>query len=142
MNTRLQQVKTLLQGIREDGTRYDALRHQLEQQRLCMIRRDSDELLAINELIQQHYEQLQNSSQQRRSILQLLGVSVNRAGIEQVFSWLPGVQKSAAEGWWQSLELKAKRCKAYNEKNGDLLIRQYEFIQAFLGTEPDFIYQR
>jgi len=135
-------VKTLLQGIREDGTRYDVLRHQLEQQRLCMIRRDSDKLLAINELIQQHYEQLQNSSQQRRSILQLLGVSVNRAGIEQVFSWLPGVQKSAAEGWWQSLELKAKRCKAYNEKNGDLLIRQYEFIQAFLGTEPDFIYQR
>ena len=132
MNTRLQQVKTLLQGIREDGTRYDALRHQLEQQRLCMIRRDSDKLLAINELIQQHYEQLQNSSQQRRSILQLLGVSVNRAGIEQVFSWLPGVQKSAAEGWWQSLELKAKRCKAYNEKNGDLLIRQYEFIQAYL----------
>ena len=142
MNTRLQQVKTLLQGIREDGTRYDALRHQLEQQRLCMIRRDSDELLAINELIQQHYEQLQNSSQQRRSILQLLGVSVNRTGIEQVLSWLPGVQKSAAEGWWQSLEQKAKRCKAYNEKNGDLLIRQYEFIQAFLGTEPDFIYQR
>lgn len=124
-------MKTLLQGIREDGTRYDVLRHQLEQQRLCMIRRDSDKLLAINELIQQHYEQLQNSSQQRRSILQLLGVSVNRAGIEQVFSWLPGVQKSAAEGWWQSLELKAKRCKAYNEKNGDLLIRQYEFIQAF-----------
>lgn len=142
MSTRLQQVKTLLQGIREDGTRYDALRHQLEQQRLCMIRRDSDELLAINELIQQHYEQLQNSSQQRRSILQLLGVSVNRTGIEQVFSWLPGVQKSAAECWWQSLEQKAKRCKAYNEKNGDLLIRQYEFIQAFLGTEPDFIYQR
>ena len=59
MSTGLQQVKTLLQGIREDGTRYDALRHQLEQQRLCMIRRDSDELLAINELIQQHYEQLQ-----------------------------------------------------------------------------------
>ena len=142
MSTRLQQVKTLLQGIREDGTRYDVLRHQLEQQRLCMIRRDSDALLAINELIQQHYEQMQNSSQQRRSILQLLGVSVNRAGIEQVFSWLPGVQKSAAEGWWQSLEQKAKRCKAYNEKNGDLLIRQYEFIQAFLGTEPDFIYQR
>lgn len=142
MSTRLQQVKTLLQGIREDGTRYDALRHQLEQQRLCMIRRDSDELLAVNELIQQHYEQLQISSQQRRSLLQLLGVSVNRAGIEQVFSWLPGVQKTAAEGWWQSLEQKAKRCKMYNEKNGDLLIRQYEFIQAFLGTEPDFIYQR
>ncbi|MFP2267530.1 flagellar export chaperone FlgN [Citrobacter braakii] len=142
MSTRLQQVKTLLQGIREDGTRYDALRQQLEQQRLCMIRRASEELLAVNETIQQHYEQLQNSSQKRRSILQLLGVSVDRAGMEQVFSWLPGLQKSAAEGWWQSLEQKAKRCKTYNEKNGELLIRQYEFIQTFLGTEPDFIYQR
>ena len=29
-----------------------------------------------------------------------------------------------------------------HKRNGDLLIRQYEFIQAFLGTEPDFIYQR
>lgn len=75
MSTVPQQVKTLLQGIREDGTRYDALRHQLEQQRLCMIRRASEELLAVNETIQQHYEQLQNSSQQRRSILQLLGVA-------------------------------------------------------------------
>ena len=85
MSTRLQQVKTLLQGIREDGTRYDALRHQLEQQRLCMIRRASEELLAVNETIQQHYEQLQNSSQQRRSILQLLGVSVDRMNLFRLF---------------------------------------------------------
>lgn len=116
MSTRLQQVKTLLQGIREDGTRYDALRHQLEQQRLCMIRRDSDELLAINELIQQHYEQLQNSSQQRRSILQLLGVSVNRAGIEQVFSWLPGVQKSAAEAGGKALSKKRNAARRTTKK--------------------------
>lgn len=142
MSTRLQQVKSLLQGIREDEMLYDTLRAQLEQQRLCMIRRASEELLAVNDIIQQHYEQLKNSSQQRRSILQLLGVSINRAGLEQVFSWLPTPQKSAAHGWWQNLEQKAARCKAYNEKNGELLIRQYEFIQTFLGTEPDFIYHR
>lgn len=95
-----------------------------------MIRRASEELLLVNETIQQHYEQLQNSSQQRRTILQLLGVSIDRAGMEQVFSWLHGVQKNAAESWWQSLEQKrnAARCTT---KNGDLLIRQYEFIQAF-----------
>ncbi|WP_196207536.1 flagellar protein FlgN [Citrobacter sp. Res13-Sevr-PEB04-36] len=142
MSTRLQQVKTLLQGIREDETLYDTLRTQLEQQRLCMIRRASEELLAVNDCIQEHYERLKNSSQQRRSILQLLGVSVNRAGLEQVFSWLPTPQKIAAQVWWQNLEQKAERCKAYNEKNGELLIRQYEFIQSFLGTEPDFIYHR
>lgn len=142
MSTRLEQVKALLQGIRDDGTRYDSLRQLLEQQRLCMIRRASEELLAVNEIIQQHYEQLSNSTRERRTILQRLGVSGNRAGLEQVFSWLPGPQKNAASTWWQHLEQKAERCKAYNEKNGDLLIRQYEFIQSFLGTEPDFIYHR
>lgn len=141
MSTQLQQVKLLLQGIREDETRYDALRTQLEQQRLCMVRRASDDLLAVNDTIQQHYEQLTSNSQQRRAILQQLGVGVDRNGLEQVFSWLPGPQKSAAQTWWQRLEQKAERCKSYNEKNGELLIRQYEFIQSFLGTEPDFIYQ-
>lgn len=141
MSTKLQQVKLLLQGIREDETLYDTLRTQLEQQRLSMIRRASDELLSVNEVIQQHYEQLNSSSLQRRAILQRLGVSVNRRGLEQVFSWLPGPQKNAAQSWWLRLEQKAERCKSYNEKNGDLLIRQCEFIQSFLGTEPDFIYQ-
>ena len=141
MSTKLQQVKLLLQGVREDETLYDTLRTQLEQQRLCMIRRASDELLSVNEVIQQHYEQLNSSSLQRRAILQQLGVSVNRRGLEQVFSWLPGPQKNAAQSWWQRLEQKAERCKSYNEKSGDLLIRQCEFIQSFLGTEPDFIYQ-
>ncbi|MBM6470157.1 flagellar protein FlgN, partial [Klebsiella pneumoniae] len=28
-----------------------------------------------------------------------------------------------------------------NDKNGELLIRQYEFIQSFLGGETDFLYQ-
>lgn len=140
MSTTLQQVKILLQGIRDDDGHYDALRGLLEQQRLCMIRRASDDLLAVNDAIQQYYEQLNTSSQQRRSLLQTLGVSVNRSGLEQVFNWLPVPQKNAARGWWLALEQKAERCKAYNEKNGELLIRQYEFIQTFLGTEPDFIY--
>lgn len=140
MSTTLQQVKILLQGIRDDDSHYDALRALLEQQRLCMIRRASDDLLAVNDAIQQYYEQLNTSSQQRRSLLQTLGVSVNRSGLEQVFNWLPVPQKNAARGWWLALEQKAERCKAYNEKNGELLIRQYEFIQTFLGTEPDFIY--
>ncbi|EFI6350034.1 flagellar protein FlgN [Escherichia coli] len=141
MSIRLQQVKALLQGIRDDNKNYDDLRALLEQQRLCMIRRASDELLAVNETIMQHYERLNSTSLQRRSLLQLLGVSVNRAGLEQVFGWLPAAQNNAARHWWQRLEQKAGSCKAYNEKNGELLIRQYEFIQSFLGGEADFLYQ-
>ncbi|HFZ8994041.1 TPA: flagella synthesis protein FlgN [Citrobacter freundii] len=142
MSTKLQQVKALLQGIRDDDALYAELRVLLERQRLSMIRRNPEELLAVNEEIQQRYEQLSNSSRQRRALLQQLGVSANRAGIEEVLSWLPAAQKNAAQGWWKLLERKVESCKAYNEKNGELLIHQYEFIQSFLGTEPDFIYQR
>lgn len=142
MSTKLLQVKALLQGIRDDDALYVELRALLEQQRLGMIRRDAEGLQTINEEIQQRYERLSEGTQYRRSLLEQLGVSANRAGIEQVLSWLPAAQKSAAQRWWALLERKVENCKAYNEKNGELLIRQYEFIQSFLGTGPDFIYQR
>ncbi|ENB4892352.1 flagellar export chaperone FlgN [Escherichia albertii] len=141
MSIRLQQVKALLQGIRDDDTRYDVLRELLQRQRICMIRRASEDLLAVNDEITQHYEQLHGHSQQRHNLLKMLGVSINRDGLQQVFNWLPPAPKAAAETWWQRLEQKAERCKAYNDKNGELLIRQYEFIQAFLGSEADFLYQ-
>ena len=106
-----------------------------------MIRRASEELLAVNEEITHHYEQLHGHSHRRHSLLKMLGVSVNRDGLAQVFAWLPAVQKAAAQQLWQRLEQKAERCKTYNDKNGELLIRQYEFIQSFLGSEADFLYQ-
>ena len=134
MSIRLQQVKALLQGIRDDDALYDSLRERLQRQRICMIRRASEELLAVNEEITHHYEQLHGHSHQRHSLLKMLSVSVNRDG-------LPAVQKAAAQQLWQRLEQKAERCKAYNDKNGELLIRQYEFIQSFLGSEADFLYQ-
>ena len=98
----------------------------------------SEELLAVNDEITHHYEQLHGHSHQRHSLLKMLGVSVNRDGLAQVFTWLPAVQKAAAQQLWQRLEQKAERCKAYNDKNGELLIRQCEFIQSFLGSEADF----
>ena len=69
-------------------------------------------------------------SHQRHSLLKMLGVSVNRDGLAQVFAWLPAVQKAAAQQLWQRLEQKAERCKTYNDK-----------IQSFLGSEADFLYQ-
>lgn len=141
VSIRLQQVKALLQGIRDDDALYDSLRELLQRQRICMIRRASEELLAINDEITHHYEQLHGHSHQRHSLLKMLNVSDNRDGLAQVFAWLPVVQKAAAQQLWQRLEQKAERCKAYNDKNGELLIRQYEFIQSFLGGEADFLYQ-
>ncbi|HDX1363823.1 TPA: flagellar export chaperone FlgN, partial [Escherichia coli] len=115
MSIRLQQVKALLQGIRDDDALYDSLRELLQRQRICMIRRAREDLLAVNDEITQHYEQLHAHSHQRHSLLKMLGVSVNRDGLAQVFAWLPAVQKAAAQQLWQRLEQKAERCKAYND---------------------------
>ena len=94
MSIRLQQVKALLQGIRADDALYDSLRELLQRQRICMIRRASEELLAVNEEITHHYEQLHGHSHQRHSLLKMLGVSVNRDGLAQVFAWLPAKSTS------------------------------------------------
>lgn len=116
MSIRLQQVKALLQGIRDDDALYDSLRELLQRQRICMIRRASEELLAVNEEITHHYEQLNGHSHQRHSLLKMLGVSVNRDGLAQVFAWLPAVQKAAAQQLWQRLEQKRNAAKPTTTK--------------------------
>lgn len=142
MSNKLEQVKRLLRGMRADVEHYQQLRALLEEQRLCMIRRASEALLAVNERINMHYELLSDSTRERRETLLALGVTADCAGIGAVFSWLPVRQKDAARSLWKQLERQAESCKAFNEKNGELLTMQYEFVQAFLGTGPDFIYQR
>lgn len=111
MSIRLQQVKALLQGIRDDDALYDSLRERLQRQRICMIRRASEELLAVNEEITHHYEQLHGHSHQRHSLLKMLGVSVNRDGLAQVFALASGGTKAAAQQLWQRLEQKRNAAK-------------------------------
>lgn len=142
MSQKLEQVKILLRGIRADIDQYQQLRARLEEQRLCMIRRATDALLAVNERIHDHYRALSETTRVRREVLLALGLSADRTGIARLFSWLPPAQNAAAQDLWRQLEQIAANCRDFNEKNGELLTMQYEFVQAFLGTEPDFIYQR
>lgn len=116
MSIRLQQVKALLQGIRDDDARYDCLRELLQRQRICMIRRASEELLAVNDEITHHYEQLHSHSHQRHSLLQLLGVSVNRDGLAQVFARLPAVQKRQHNSCGNALSKKRNAAKPTTTK--------------------------
>ncbi|MBW6097931.1 flagellar protein FlgN [Escherichia coli] len=139
MSIRLQQVKALLQGIRDDDALYDSLRELLQRQRICMIRRASEELLAVNDEITHHYEQLHGHSHQRHSLLKMLGVSVNRDGLAQVFA--PGFRrykKRQHNSCGNALSKKRNAAKPTTTKNGDLLIRQYEFIQSFFRQRSRF----
>lgn len=140
MSSKLEQVKLLLRGIRTDGERYRQLHNLLEEQRLCMIRRASDALIAVNADIERLYPLLSSSARLRRETLLSLGVTADDTGMQQVFSWLPTVQNTAARQAWQQLTASVTACKRYNEKNGELLTHQHVFVQALLGFEPHFIY--
>jgi len=140
VSVKLEQVKLLLRGIRTDNDSYRQLHTLLKEQRLCMIRRASDALLAVNAQIDQLYPALSLNARIRRETLLSLGVTADSVGIAQVFSWLPTIQKTAARQAWRQLEENIAACKRYNEKNGELLTRQQEFIETFLGRETPFIY--
>ena len=140
MSKKLEQVKLLLRGIRTDSERYRQLHNLLKAQRLCMIRRASDALITVNADIDRLYPLLSSSGRLRRETLLSLGVTADGVGVQQVFSWLPPVQKAAARQAWQQLTTSVTECKRYNEKNGELLTRQHAFVQAFLGLESHFIY--
>lgn len=140
MSRKLEQVKLLLRGIRTDNDSYHQLHNLLKEQRMCMIRRASDALLAINAQIDQRYSVLSLSACVRRETLLSLGVTADSTGLAQVFRWLPAVQKAAARQAWQQLEENIAACQRYNEKNGELLTRQHAFVQRFLGLDTHFIY--
>lgn len=141
-SNRLQLVRDILRGIGIDQQSYRQLRKLLEQQRICMIRRDCEALAEVNRTIEQHYDALKAQATQRRDALRMLGLEPDSSGIEQLLNWLPGPQRLAAHALWSELESLVTVCKAYNEKNGELLIQQYEFARAFLGEEPGYIYHR
>ena len=142
VNDKLQRVKALLRNILADNARYQQVLTLLEQQRITMIRRQSDELLALNEQLREQCQALNHSASERRQLLLALGLSADKHGIETVCAWLPAAQKRLAQESWKTLEQRVKRCRSYNEKNGELLTRQYEFVQRFLGNDNDFLYTR
>ncbi len=111
MSIRLQQVKALLQGIRDDDALYDSLRELLQRQRICMIRRAREDLLAVNDEITQHYEQLHAHSHQRHSLLKMLGVSVNRDGLAQVFAGFRRYKKRQRNSCGNALSKKQNAAK-------------------------------
>ena len=139
---KLQRVKALLRNILADAGRCQEMLKLLEAQRMSMIRRDTEALETLNEVILSQYTGLNAGADERSQLLTELGLPANQQGIETVCGWLPGAQRQRARADWNNLEQGMRHCRSYNEQNGLLLTRQYEFVQRFLGTEPDFLYSR
>lgn len=86
---KLQRVKALLRNIFADTDRYQQMLVLLEQQRITMIRRQSDALIELNETLMSHCQALSASADERRELLQALGLRADKSGIDAMCGWLP-----------------------------------------------------
>lgn len=137
-------VKQLIQDMIGDRQYYVELNQLLEQQRLLIVARRTAELDAVNTRMIEIYQHLSQSSQQRHSLLQKLGVSAGPQGIKALFNRLPAPHQHKVNALWEDLEQQAKRCKTVNEGNGMLLTMQQEIIENLINTsEPEnWLYQQ
>jgi flagella synthesis protein FlgN len=137
-------VKQLIQDMISDRKYYVELNELLEKQRLLIVARQAAELDTLNARLIEIYQQLSQSSQQRHSLLQKLGVPSGPQGIKALFAKLPAPHNSQVAALWKDLEQQANRCHSTNEGNGVLLNMQQEILQNLLNTsEPEnWLYQQ
>lgn len=137
-------VKQLIQDMVSDRKYYVELNELLEKQRLLIIARQAAELDALNAQLIDIYQRLSQSSQQRHTLLQQLGVQPGPQGIKALFAKLPSPHNGKVNAIWEDLEQQANRCQRTNESNGILLNMQQEILMNLMNTsEPEnWLYQQ
>lgn len=136
-----QQITQLLNGIQQDHRIYSQLLVLLVSQRTMIVERQSDPLENLNQLIEQIYQQLKESTNQRLLLLKSLNIPAQSDGMHALFSRLPNAMADKARGLWQQLEQQAINCKQLNESNTQLLMMQQEILNRLLNNEAELIYQ-
>jgi flagella synthesis protein FlgN len=143
MSTITEQVKNLLNDIKQDTQHYDALTTLLQQQREAMIAYDVVNLQSVNEQLLSVYQQLHGSAQRRCKILQSLKLPSDSRGVNQLLPYLPTAVAQQAESWWRTLESSALTCQKMNDRNGLLLTMQQDSLSSLTDMPPqNFLYQR
>lgn len=137
-------VKQLIQDMVSDRKYYMELNELLEKQRLLIIARQVVELDTLNTQLIQIYQHLSQSSQQRHTLLQQLGIPSGPQGIKALFAKLPAPHNSKVNALWEDIAHQAGRCNNINEGNGLLLNMQHEILQNLINTsEPEnWLYQQ
>lgn len=144
MNNATQYVQQLIRTIIGDRQIYAELSDVLKQQRQMILTHQSSGLIAINARLIDIYRHLADSTRQRNTLLDSLGVDRNLQGIKTLFARLLPDNQQQVNALWRDLEARATKCKTANEENGLLLSMQQEIIQNLLnaGEPQNWIYQQ
>lgn len=132
----------IVRGIRSDLDRCAALIPLLETQQRLLAAADSERLAEVGATLVVALNELESSARSRSEYLMQLGLAGNGEGMQVLLDKLPPTLGAELAGLWQDLKNGLARCKALNERNGELLASQRMTLshltgQALSGYGPD-----
>ena len=135
-------MTALLQDMVQDRLRYIMLKNLLEEQRMLLLERNSEQLSRVNQELMQIYQQLTNSATSRQQSLQTLGFSADKAGLRQFIQRLPEQHQGKISALWEDLQRHAQLCQQLNERNGMVLHMQQQVMENVVnaGQPADWLY--
>lgn len=144
MTNAAQRVKALIQGMTEDRKHYQTLGEMLMEQRHHIIARNAASLDSVNAQIMALYQQISHNSQQRRRLLEQLGITASGEGMKTLIARLPSSHQAPVAALWQTLRKQVEDCQHRNEYNGTLMNMQHDILQNLLNSsEPEnWLYQQ
>lgn len=135
-------MTALLQDMVQDRQLYISLKNLLEEQRMLLLERNSEQLSRVNQELMQIYQQLTNSATSRQQSLQTLGFSADKAGLRQFIQRLPEQHQGKISALWEDLQRHAQLCQQLNERNGMVLHMQQQVMENVVnaGQPADWLY--
>lgn len=132
----------LVQGIAQDRNAYLKLQQQLEEQRVLLLARNTEQLTILNRQLLESYQALSLSAAQREEQLRALNVSADKQGLFSLFRRLSPEKLQKVTALWDDFEHQARRCQQLNERNGMVLNMQLSIMENINNADrPDaFLY--
>lgn len=125
----------LIRGIREDIACCEQMRPQLVEQQRQIVALETEALNETSLLIAARVDDLRRRGNERSRLLREIGLAPGKAGMEVLIGRLPDPLNQQMAALWLELEKALARCKALNERNGELLAAQKLAIGQLTGQE-------
>lgn len=137
-------LAALVQDIRKDLSTCRQLESELQKQQILLSRQEGEALSTLGESILDHIDGIQRRADLRSGHLKALGLPTGTDGFRMLASKLPEALQDQLIGDWEKLEKALSRCKALNERNGELLASHRSALATLTGQplnqygrEPD-----
>jgi flagella synthesis protein FlgN len=125
----------VVRGIRSDLSLCGKLEVFLSEQRKHLSMAETDLLEKVNLEIEELTLSLSKSSQIRAEAMSKFGLAPNKSGIESLTKKLPKNLAEEVSEQFLGLEKAIERCRAVNDRNGEVLAGQKSMIDTLLGRD-------